>query len=273
MMWLYKLQAGVGKRFFPERAQRWRRWKRHDPQSRALIAHDGWDAFLSSFVTAGGDGVNRVRYAEVPQRDRALLGAYLAECGRVAIGAHNRDEQYAFWLNVYNAVTVRTVLEHYPVRSLRNVGVVPSWLGGGPWDRPRIRVEDEPLSLNDIEHRILRRNWRDARIHYAVNCGAVGCPNLQPRAFRGEGLDATLDTLAAAFINAPRGVRFDGDRLSACRIFSWFREDFGGTEAALLLHLRRYAAPELRSRLEGRTRIDGYHYDWSLNDAARKQRS
>ena len=273
MMWYYKLQARVSKRLFPERANRWRRWKRHDPASRAVIAHDRWDEFLSAHVTTGADGIHRVRYAEVSEPDRSLLSAYLADCERVAISAHSRDEQYAYWLNVYNAVTVRTVLEHYPVRSMRNVGLVPSWLGGGPWDHPRIRVEDEPLSLNDIEHRILRRNWRDPRIHYAVNCGALGCPNLQLRALRGEGLGATLDAMAAAFINSPRGVHFDGDRLSACRIFSWFREDFGGTEAALLLHLRRYAAPELRARLEGRTRIDGYHYDWSLNDLAGSHRA
>ena len=273
MMWFYKLQAKASKRLFPERAARWRRWKRHDPESRAVIAHDRWDAFLATYVVAGADGVHRVRYGEVDPGGLAQLAAYLADCKRVAISAYRRDEQYAFWLNLYNAVTVRTVLEHYPVRSVRNVGLVPSWLGGGPWDTPRIRVEDEPLSLNDIEHRILRRSWRDARIHYAINCGAVGCPNLQRSAFRGAGVGAALDAAATAFVNDPRGIRFDGDRLSACRIFSWFREDFGSTDTALLDHLRRCAAPALRARLEGRTRIDHYHYDWSLNDAAAARRA
>lgn len=272
MMWFYRLQARARKRLFPERANRWRRWKRHDPESRGVIAHERWDAFLSTYVISAADGVHQVRYAECSAGDRALLSAYLADCERVAISAYGRDEQYAFWLNVYNAATVRVVLEHYPVRSMRNVGRVPSWLGGGPWNVPRIRVEDEQLSLNDIEHRILRRNWRDARIHYAVNCGAVGCPNLQRHAFRGESLDTTLDAMAAAFINDPRGIRFDGERPSACRIYSWFRKDFGATETALLDHLRRYAAPGLRARLEGRTRIDRFHYDWSLNDAARVNR-
>lgn len=267
MMWFYRLQARIGKRLFPERARRWRRWKRHDPKSAAIIPHDRWNDFLAAHVVTGADGVNRVRYAEISARDRALLATYIADCERVVVTAHGRDEQYAYWLNVYNAVTVRTVLDHYPLGSMRNVGMLPSWLGGGPWDRPRIRVEAELLSLNDIEHRILRRNWRDPRIHYAINCGALGCPNLQPQALRSDGLDRTLDGLAAEFINSPRGARFKGDRLFACRIFSWFREDFGGTEIALLEHLRRYAAPELRARLEGRTRIDGYHYDWSLNDA------
>ena len=82
----------------------------------------------------------------------------------------------------------------------------------------------------------------------------------------------SVDGIAAAFVNSPRGIRFDADRLFACRIFSWFREDFGGTEDALLDHLRRYTAPDLRAQLEARTRIDGYHYDWSLNDANRDQR-
>ena len=267
MIWYYKLQARVHKRFFPRRANQWRRWKQHDPQSRAVAPHDRWDQFLATWVTTSGDGINRVRYAEVSESDRALLAAYLADCERVAISTFGRTEQYAYWLNVYNAVTLRTVLEHYPIRSMRSAGALPSWLGGGPWDRPRIRVEGVPISLNDIEHRILRRNWRDPCIHYAVNCGAIGCPNLQQRAFRGENLARTLDTIAAAFVNSPRGVRFDGDRLLVCQIFSWFREDFGGTEGALLDHLRRYANPALRARLEARTRIDGYEYDWSLNDA------
>ena len=271
MIWYHKLQGKFNKRFFPERANRWRRWKRHNAESRAVIAHGPWMGFLSTYLITAADGITRVRYAQVSERDRTVLSDYLADCARVAISEYGRDEQFAFWLNVYNAVTVRTVLEHYPVRSMRNIGVVPNWLGGGPWDRSRIRVEDETLSLNDIEHRILRRNWRDPRIHYAVNCGALGCPNLQRQAFLGEELHATLDAIAAAFVNSPSGVRFAGDRLHVCRIFSWFREDFGGTETGLLEHLRRYAAPELLARLQGRTRIDGFHYDWSLNDASARE--
>jgi hypothetical protein len=268
-MWYYKLQARLTKRFFPERAQQWRRWKQHDPQATVTIAHERWDRFLATYVVAGADGINRVRYAEVSPADRDDLSAYLADCARQPISGLARDEQYAFWLNLYNAVTVAVVLQHYPLRSMRNVGALPSWLGGGPWDRPRIRVEGFALSLNDIEHRILRRNWRDPRIHYAVNCGAIGCPNLPQRAFRGGDVHTMLDALAAGFVNSPRGVELAGDTLIACRIFSWFREDFGGTEAAVIEHLRRHAAPALRARLEGRTRIDRYRYDWSLNDAAR----
>jgi hypothetical protein len=273
MMWFYRLQASISKTLFPERAIRWRRWKQHDAASSATISHAPWNAFLASYVTTGADGVNRVRYAQVSARDRALLWTYLADCECVAISTYARGEQYAFWLNVYNAVTVKTVLEHYPIRSMRNIGLVPSWLGGGPWDQPRLRVEGEPLSLNDVEHRILRRNWRDPRIHYAINCAAVGCPNLPRQALGGSDLDRTLDVLAAAFINSPRGVRFADKRVSACRIFSWFREDFGGTESARLEHLQRYASPELRAKLQGRTHIDDYHYDWSLNDATETQRS
>ena len=272
-MWYHQVRARLIKRLFPERARWWRRWKQHDPASRSVIPHERWSEFLSAYVITDADGVNRVRYGEVVERDRVLLSMYIADCERVAISAYSRPEQFAYWLNVYNAVTIRTILEHYPVRSVRNVGLLPSWLGGGPWDRPRLRVEGAALSLNDIEHRILRRNWRDPRIHYAINCGAVGCPNLPRTALRAEGLEGTLDTLATAFVNSPRGARFDGERLSVCRILSWFREDFGGTEAAVLDHLRRYATPGLEDQLRGRTCIDAYHYDWSLNDARRVQGS
>jgi hypothetical protein len=268
-VWYYKIRARIDKRFFPERANRWRRWKQHDPASRAAVSHDAWDDFLRRYVVTGDDGINRVRYARVSADHRAQLRAYIAGCERVEIGAYGRDEQYAFWLNMYNALTVDTVLDHYPVRSVRNIGIVPSWLGGGPWDRVRVRIGGESLTLNDIEHRILRRNWRDARIHYAINCGALGCPNLHGQAFRAQGLHQTLEQLARDFINSPRGVRAQRGHLSACKIFLWFKEDFGGTQSALLEYLSRYSGPQLRALLQERAAIDRYHYDWSLNDAAK----
>lgn len=124
------------------------------------------------------------------------------------------------------------------------------------------------MSLDDIEHETMRPTFRDPRVHYAVNCASIGCPNLWPRAWRATTLERQLDAAAAAFVNHPRGVTVLPDgRLRTSSIYSWFREDFGGSEAGVVAHLRRYAAAPLAARLTERTAIAGDSYDWALNNA------
>jgi hypothetical protein len=124
------------------------------------------------------------------------------------------------------------------------------------------------MSLDDIEHETMRPTFRDPRVHYAVNCASIGCPNLPPRAWRAATLERELDAAAAAFVNHPRGVTVLPDgRLRVSSIYAWFREDFGGSEAGVVAHLRRHAAPPLAARLGERTAIAEDAYDWALNDA------
>lgn len=269
MNWLYKQKAAFEKRFFPERARRWRRWKQHDPNSRTIIDHSAWTAFLDRYTRDAPDGTVRVDYAAVSADSLRDLDAYLAHCASLAISSYARDEQLAFWANLYNALTVRLVLTHYPLRSIRQVGWIPLWLGGGPWNRKLIAIEDVPLSLNDIEHRVLRRNWRNPLLHYAVNCGSIGCPDLRRPPFSGAAIWRELDEVARTFINHPRGARFDADALVVCSIYVWFQEDFGGSEADVIAHLKQYAAPALAEKLAGATKIARHQYDWRLNDVPR----
>ena len=124
------------------------------------------------------------------------------------------------------------------------------------------------MSLDDIEHETMRPTFRDPRVHYAVNCASIGCPNLWPRAWRAETLDRELDEASAAFVNHPRGVTVLPDgRLRISSIYRWVREDFGGSDAGVIAHLRRHAAPALASRLGERSAIAEDAYDWALNDA------
>jgi hypothetical protein len=175
--------------------------------------------------------------------------------------------QAAFWVNLYNALTVRTVLQHYPVAGIREIDISPGLFADGPWGAELVEVEGVPLSLDDIEHRILRPIWRDPRIHYAVNCAALGCPNLQREPFAAARLDAQLDAAARAFVGHPRGVAIEDDELIVSSIYRWFSEDFGADDAAVIAHLRTYAPPDLARDLAGFTRIEDYAYDWNLNDA------
>jgi hypothetical protein len=228
--------------------------------------HSQWSEFLERYVTSDASGVNRVAYAQVDASARLALADYLQRLQAVAIGNYNRDEQLAYWINLYNAATLRVVLEHYPVESIRDIDISPGLFSDGPWDHKLLRVEDEALSLNDIEHRILRPIWRDPRIHYAVNCASVGCPNLRREAYRGESIDAQLEQAARDYVNDPRGARVTERGLFVSSIYDWFQEDFGGSEPAVIAHLRRYAEPALAKRLAGVRSIAGTAYDWSLNE-------
>ncbi len=130
-----------------------------------------------------------------------------------------------------------------------------------------LRIEGEAISLNDIEHRILRPLWRDPRIHYVLNCASIGCPNLGARAYGAKDMETRLDAAARAFINHPRGARFENGDLVVSSIYDWFIEDFGDDEAGVLAHLRQYAAPALAEKLAGHRRLDRSTYDWRLNGA------
>jgi len=242
-------------------------WARHDARSPAVIDHGSWQAFLDRYVATDAAGINRVDYGAVSKRDQAKLKRYLDKLQAVPIHQYRRDEQLAYWVNLYNAKTVDIVLDHYPVSSIRDIKLGDGWIVVGPWGAPVLRVSGRALSLNDIEHAIIRPIWQDQRIHYVLNCAAAGCPDLGLEAYDGDSLDAAMTAAAEAYVNDPRGVYIDDDdRLHLSKIYAWFREDFGGDPKSVLNAIARYATLPLKARLEQRRRIDGYGYDWSLND-------
>ena len=212
------------------------------------------------------DGINGFAYGQIVEADRRVLDAYVAGLADVAIGRHRRAEQRAYWINLYNALTVRVVLEHYPVATIRDIDISPGFFSLGPWDRKLVTVEGEALSLNDIEHRILRPIWRDARVHYAVNCAALGCPDLANTAFTAANTDVMLDTAARAYVNHRRGAHVENGILTVSKIYAWYVEDFGDSAEGVIAHLKIYAQPDLAEVLERAEGIDGYAYDWSLNE-------
>ncbi len=225
------------------------------------INHDAWDAILTNYARPGDDGVNRVDYNGIKTKAASELKAYLIALQSVTISEYPRDEQFAYWVNLYNAATVQQIVDNYPLESIRDIGL----LGQGPWKDKLLKVEGRKLSLDDIEHGILRPIWNDVRIHYAVNCASIGCPNLALKAYRANTLEAMLEDAARAYINHPRGfARIEG-RLVASNIFQWYQSDWG-KEADVLAHARKYATGKVATMLNGANGIDGYDYDWALND-------
>lgn len=244
-------------------AKLWPRWSEHDAASSATISHTAWDDWLGQFVRVAADGSTRVAYARVSDADRARLRDYIESLGAIEISTYNPAEQRAYWINLYNALTVDIVLEHYPLESIRDIS--SGLFTSGPWRLKLVRVEGESLRLDDIEHRILRPIWRDPRIHYAVNCASLGCPDLQPRAFTAGNSESQLEQAARKFVNSPRATRIDRDKLEVSSIYHWFEDDFGGNESGVIAHLRRYAGTGLAAALARFEEIDDHFYDWRLN--------
>jgi len=226
------------------------RWQQAAAQQAASVDHGAWDTFLSKYLSKDKNGINRLDYAAVSGADRSALSGYL----RTLQGT---------------PVTSDIILEDYPVDSILKVtdGLLPN----GPWNRKVLTVEGEVLSLNDVEHRIVRPVFNEARIHYALNCAAAGCPNLMPRAWRAEMLEADLAAAERAYINDPRGVSVNADgSLTLSKIYTWFREDFGADEEEILAQIAAVAEPDLRAKIKNRTGPVRYEYDWALNDVVRE---
>jgi hypothetical protein len=159
------------------KADLWSRWQKNDPANRQRIDHSLWDKFLKKYVIASHpSGINRVRYDAVSPEDRKALQSYLKHLQSLPISGYNRNEQKAYWVNLYNSLTVEAILSHYPVQSILDIDISPGWFSRGPFGAKLLTIEREKLSLDDIEHRILRPIWKDNRVHYAVNCASIGCP-------------------------------------------------------------------------------------------------
>jgi len=236
------------------------------------VDHTAWDRLLKTYVKPGSDGLNRVDYAAFKREGHTALKDYIRGLEAVDPARLGRAEQFALLANLYNAKTVDIVLEHYPVKSIRDISLGGGLIGvftGGPWKAKVLKMNGVALSLDDIEHAILRPIFKDARVHYAVNCASVGCPNIGTEAFTGAKLDAQLDAAARAYVNSPRGANPKPDGLVVSSIYDWYSKDFGGSEKGVIDHLKTYADPPLAQRLAKTTSIADYAYDWSLNDVER----
>jgi len=251
----------------------WPRWQSHNAENSEVIDHSAWQIFLDNYLVSNQlnkesstiAGINLVRYAAVSKKARGLLNNYLKTLESTAVSSFSRAQQRAFWINLYNASTVNLILEHYPLESITKISF--SFFSFGPWDEELLTVEGEELSLNDIEHRILRPIWRDPRIHYALNCASLGCPNLLPQAFTEHNTESLLEQGAHDYINHPRGAEMQGEKLILSKIYEWYQADFGANEAGVLLHLQQYSTKErLKSWPTDELEIE-YQYDWRLNAA------
>lgn len=225
-----------------------------------------WPDIMSAYLTGPeADGLVRIDYARLKSnaKDSAALDSYIAKLTAQNPDAMSAAEATAYWANLYNALTVDVVLDNYPVKSIREIK--SGAFSPGPWKRDLVVVNGENVSLDKIEHGILRVKYASPLIHYMVNCASVGCPNLIDGEWSAATLDTDRDQAARDFINSPRGVRMTPKGLVVSSIFKWFDKDFGGSKESVLQHIRQYADTDLAAAIDNGARIKGYDYDWSLN--------
>jgi len=220
------------------------------------VNHSLFGELLKKYVVDG-----KVNYAGF-QSEEDKLDQYLELLQSIDPNDLSRKEQFAFYTNVYNAWTIKLILSKYPdIESIKELGIFNT----GPWKKKVVQLSNQKVSLDHIEHDILRPRFRDPRVHFAINCAAKSCPPLRSEPFQAEKLDQQLDDSTRAFINNPESYRLEGGYLHVSRIFKWFSEDFNDDALSFFL---KYADAELKEKLEAeqqKIEIKYLAYDWSLN--------
>ena len=213
----------------------------------AQIKHDAFDALLKKHVSAVGN----VNYKNF-KKDASALESYIKMLSENApTDKAAKAEKMAFWINLYNALTIKTILDNYPLSSIQKLD------NGKPWDVKKITICDKKYSLNDIENNVLRP-MGDARIHFAVNCAAKSCPPMANQAFTAANLNNLMDTRARKFVNNPKANELNGAEIKVSKIFEWYGKDFDKIPD----FINRFASVKVKTDVK----VGFKDYDWSLNE-------
>ncbi len=245
---------------------------RFTPGSKETVDHGAFDALLKAHVVAGSDGINRVHYVKFREQGLEALKSYLLKLQRLDPTRLDADEHAAYFINLYNALTLDVALEHYPLNSIKMVKLADATgsVQDGPWKARLGTVNKQAISLDEIGGQILRPTLmkRAPSGHYLLNCLSIGCPNLLPDAITGTKLAGQMSASATAFVRHPRGLTVSGGRAKSSSLYSWYEDDFGGPRG-VIAHMIAAGGAEVAAKLTGITTITDHDYDWALADASR----
>lgn len=213
----------------------------------AAPSHSGWNTLLTQFVTSSG----KVNYKGLKAKQKDLEAYLKLLADNPVQTSWSRNEKMAYWINAYNAFTVKLILDNYPLSSITNLS------GGKVWDKKWIQLGEETYSLNNIENDILRPRYKDARIHFAVNCAAKSCPPLLNRAWTASNLNTYLDRQAKQFINNSQYNQVSARKVVISKIFEWYAADFGD----IVTYLNKYSTTSIKANAQ----VSYQNYDWALN--------
>lgn len=211
------------------------------------IDYSQYKDLLETHVSANG----QVNYASIHRNDVEILNQFLEQLSEADPEAMGPNDELAYWINAYNAYTIKLILDHWPVTSIRDIAE------GNPWDISWIQMQGKSYSLNDIEHEIIRKKFKEPRIHFAVNCAAKSCPPLLNEPYVGASLDVQLDAQTRKYINNRKHNQLSRNSIILSRIFEWYKEDFGD----LIGFLKNYT----KIYIDSKATIRFNTYDWSLN--------
>ena len=210
-------------------------------------SHSAFNTLLKRYVTSSG----RVNYSGFKSR-KSDLDDYLKHLEDNPVqSSWSKNEKMAYWINLYNAATIQLILENNPKSSIKEIN------DEKPWDKRWIKSGSKTYTLNEIENLILRPQFKDARVHFAINCAAVSCPRLMNKAFTADNLDSLLDENARWFINNSTYNSLSAKKVEISKIFDWYADDFGN----VIDYLNRYATTEIKSA----AKITYKEYNWNLN--------
>lgn len=209
--------------------------------------HSLWEGILQEYVSKTGE----VDYKNLSKNQEAL-NTYLQDLAtHPPMDGWSRDEKLSYWINAYNAFTVKLIVKNYPVKSIRSLH------DGNPWDVKWIELGKRTYSLNQIEHDIIRPRFDEPRIHFAVNCAAKSCPPLLNHAWTAENLEQYLEQQTKAFINNEQYNKVSERSLQLSQIFNWYGEDFGD----LASFVNHYTKEPVKSN----AKVSFLEYNWALN--------
>ncbi len=224
--------------------------------TKTSVNHDSYAALLKTHVQEGVVDYKGLKSNEVK------LDRYLDVLATVDSTKLSRNERFAFFINAYNAWTLKLILMGYPgIESIKDMGSIFK----SPWKKKFTRIDGKVVSLDHIEHEILRPTFQDPRVHFAINCAAFSCPPLQSEPYRSGMLDDQLNNAAREFINNPERNYLDGNVLYVSRIFKWFGEDFNDDIIGFFMKFARAGFKEKLEKQKGRIKVKYLSYDWSLN--------
>jgi len=227
------------------------------------VQHGEWDALVKKHVAQDG----MVDYAGFV-KDKKVLQHYLDYLSTHQPTAKwSKSEKLAYWINVYNAFTVKLIVDHYPVKSIKDIKKGIPFINS-VWDIPFIPMGKEKVDLNYIEHSILRKEFKDPRIHAAINCASFSCPLLRNEAYTAHQIDEQLEDAMRKFVNDSQRNQVDKSSVKISKIFSWFSGDFRLNGASVIDYLNKYA----KKSIDSNAKMDYLDYDWELNGIENKRR-
>ena len=218
--------------------------------------HEKWTTLLEKHVNENGD----VDYKGFV-KDSVALNEYLQQLAKHSVNdAWSYNEKKAYWINAYNAFTVKLIADNYPVKSIKDLGG-SIYKVNTPWDIKFIKLGDKTYDLNNIEHSILRKDFTDPKIHAAVNCASISCPKLRTEAYIAEKLESQMEDQMRSFINNADKNTIGKNEVKISPIFKWFSGDFT-EEGDIIDYLNKYAKVKISAKAD----INYTDYNWNLNE-------